>query len=111
MARLEDVKTIIGIEDNKQDKQLEKLIDLTEKRLLAFLPSEVTEVPKRLSFIVEEVAVKRYNRVGAEGMSSETLDGHSTKFQDDDFEEFMVFIERLYPSSDGSYSVGKATFY
>lgn len=111
MARLEDVKTIIGITDNKQDKQLEKLIKLIEQRLLAFLPPEEATVPDRLGFVVEEVAVKRYNRVGAEGMSSETLDGHSTKFQDDDFEEFMIFIERLYPSNNSSYKVGKATFY
>ena len=57
MARLEDVKTIIGITDNKQDKQLEKLIKLTEQRSFAFLPPEEATVPDRLGFVVEEVAL------------------------------------------------------
>ena len=97
MANLEDVKTLLSITDNEQDELLSKIIDNTEKRLLTFLPLNEQVIPQRLDFIVEEVAVKRYNRVGAEGMTSETLDGHSTKFQDDDFDEFLSFIERLYP--------------
>ncbi|UXU53208.1 phage head-tail connector protein [Staphylococcus arlettae] len=111
MAHLENVKTLLSIKDTAQDELLNKIIDNTEKRLLTFLPADETQVPARLNFIIEEVAVKRYNRIGAEGMTSETLDGHSTKFNDDDFAEFLSFIERLYPQNGGSYSKGKVTFY
>lgn len=111
MANLEDVKTLLSITDNEQDELLNKIIDNTEKRLLTFLPLTEKDVPQRLDFIVEEVAVKRYNRVGAEGMTSETLDGHSTKFQDDDFDEFLSFIERLYPPVQGTGRTGSVTFY
>ena len=111
MAHLENVKTLLSIKDTAHDELLSKIIDNTEKRLLTFLPADETQVPDGISFIIEEVAVKRYNRIGAEGMTSETLDGHSTKFNDDDFEEFISFIERLYPQNRGSYSKGKVTFY
>lgn len=111
MAYLENVKTLLSITDNEQDELLSKIIDNTEKRLLTFLPLNEKDVPQRLDFVVEEVAVKRYNRVGAEGMTSETLDGHSTKFQDDDFDEFLNFIERLYPPQQGTGRTGSVTFY
>ncbi|KKI55467.1 hypothetical protein UF72_0693 [Staphylococcus equorum subsp. equorum] len=111
MANLEDVKTLLSITDNEQDELLSKIIDNTEKRLLTFLPLNEQVIPQRLEFIIEEVAVKRYNRVGAEGMTSETLDGHSTKFQDDDFDEFLSFIERLYPPEQGTGRTGSVTFY
>ena len=70
MANLEDVKTLLSITDNEQDDLLSKIIDNTEKRLLTFLPLNEQVIPQRLDFVVEEVAVKRYNRVGAEGMTS-----------------------------------------
>ena len=111
MANLEDVKTLLSITDNEQDELLKKIIENTEKRLLTFLPPDKQVVPQRLDFIIEEVAVKRYNRVGAEGMTSETLDGHSTKFQDDDFDEFLSFIERLYPPAQGTGRTGSVTLY
>lgn len=108
---LSDVKTLLSIQDNKQDELINKIIENTENRLLTFLPADEQVIPQRLNFIVEEVAVKRYNRVGAEGMTSETLDGHSTKFQDDDFDEFLSFIERLFPPDYGSTRAGSVTFY
>ena len=68
MATLENVKLLLSINDNVQD-ELKRIIDNTEKRLISLLPSDMETIPDRLEYIVEEVAVKRFNRVGAEGMS------------------------------------------
>ena len=35
MAHIDGVKLLIGLNDNKQDDQLEKIIDVTEKRLIS----------------------------------------------------------------------------
>ena len=43
--------------------------------MISLLPSDMETIPDRLEYIVEEVAVKRFNRVGAEGMSQESVDG------------------------------------
>ena len=53
--------------------------------MISLLPIGIEEVPDRLEYIVEEVAVKRFNRVGAEGMTQESVDGRSNTFQANDF--------------------------
>lgn len=109
MAYLEDVKLLIGLNDDKQDKQLSKIIDVTERRLISMLPKDVKAVPDTLKWIVEEVAVKRYNRIGAEGMSSESVDGRSSKYQENDFDEYLSIIEDEFPAI--SSTKGSIKFY
>lgn len=109
MAYLEDVKTLLSITDNEQDKLIEKIIKNTEKRLINRLPDGVNNVPDELSYIVEDVAIKRYNRIGAEGMSSESIDGRSSTFQESDFNEYLSDIERVYP--DNSSRRGEVLFF
>ncbi|WP_435373871.1 phage head-tail connector protein [Staphylococcus nepalensis] len=109
MAYIDGVKLLIGLNDNKQDDQLEKIIDVTEKRLISMFPKDVEAVPSSLEWVVEEVAVKRYNRIGAEGMSSESIDGRSTKFQENDFDEYLSIIEDEFPST--SSKKGSIKFY
>ncbi|MEJ7269535.1 phage head-tail connector protein, partial [Staphylococcus epidermidis] len=77
MATLENVKMLLSIDDDKQDELLKIIINNTEKRLISLLPLETEEIPERLEYIVEEVSVKRFNRVGAEGMTQESIDGRS----------------------------------
>ena len=61
--------------------------------MISLLPIGIEEVPDRLEYIVEEVAVKRFNRVGAEGMTQESVDGRSNTFQANDFDEYMDVID------------------
>ena len=89
MATLENVKMLLSIDDDKQDELLKIIINNTEKRLISLLPLETDEIPERLKYIVEEVSVKRFNRVGAEGMTQESIDGRSNTFQSNDFDEYM----------------------
>ncbi|MBM0772700.1 phage head-tail connector protein [Staphylococcus epidermidis] len=109
MATLENVKLLLSINDDLQDELLKKIIDNTEKRLISLLPLETETIPERLEYIVEEVAVKRFNRVGAEAMSSESVDGRSSTFQANDFDEYMDVIESLYPKSRSQ--KGRGFFY
>lgn len=109
MNYIDGVKLLIGLSDDKQDDQLKKIIDVTERRLISMLPKEIKEVPESLGWIVEEVAVKRYNRIGAEGMESESIDGRSTKFQENDFDEYLSILEDEFPST--SSRTGSVTFY
>ena len=90
MAVLENVKKLLSINDDKQDELLEIIISNTEKRLISLLPVDIEEVPERLEYIIEEVSVKRFNRVGAEGMTQESIDGRSNTFQSNDFDEYMA---------------------
>lgn len=98
MDYLEQVKTRIGLKDDLQDKQLEVIIKNVKAELLSRLPIDMREdVPEGLEFIVIEVTLKRYNRIGAEGMSSESQDGRSSTYEPKDFDEYLPIIDRLFP--------------
>lgn len=90
---LASVKQLKGITDDQQDSLINTLIDLTEQSLLAYLPSETTEVPSNLEFIIIEVTVKRFNRLGAEGVKKKTLEGLTLEFSDTDFNEYLHLFE------------------
>ncbi|HGU0171295.1 Phage gp6-like head-tail connector protein [Mycobacteroides abscessus subsp. massiliense] len=109
MAVLENVKKLLSINDDKQDELLEIIISNTEKRLISLLPVDIEQVPDRLEYIVEEVAVKRFNRVGAEGMTQESIDGRSNTFQNNDFDEYLDVINALFPKNTSKR--GRGVFY
>lgn len=107
---LDNVKESLSIQDTKQDKVLSRIIERTKDRLTVLLPSDVDEIPNKLNYIVEEVSIKRYNRIGAEGMTSESVDGRSNTFQANDFDEYLDDIERFYPT-DSKNRKGRGVFY
>lgn len=82
MTILENVKELLGNPKNIDDK-LNVIIELTQKRLGNLL--SVKEVPEELEYIVIEVSVIRFNRIGSEGVSSHSVEGESMSFNDDDF--------------------------
>lgn len=109
MTTKENIKVLLGLKDSKQDGLLDIIIKNTESRLLSKLPFNLKEVPDNLSFIVEEVAVKRYNRIGSEGMTTESVEGRTNTFQANDFDEYQLIIDELYPKENGA--KGSIKFY
>lgn len=93
---IKTLKKRIGIDDTNQDEQLEVIIDNVKQELLAMLPTIEETVPEEIEFIVVEVATKRFNRIGAEGMSSEAQDGRSSSYESNDFEEYKGILNNLY---------------
>lgn len=85
MTILENVKELLGNPKNIDDK-LNVIIELTQKRLGNLL--SVKEVPEELEYIVVEVSVIRFNRIGSEGISSHSVEGESMSFNDDDFDSY-----------------------
>ncbi|MBE5660639.1 phage head-tail connector protein [Staphylococcus sp. SS60] len=100
MNFLKTLKTRIGIDDKQQDEQLKVIISNVEKELLAMLPTIEDTIPEEIEFIVVEVSTKRYNRIGAEGMTSETQDGRSSSYELNDFDEYKSVLNNLYFKDD-----------
>ncbi len=88
---LKKIKTLLGINDNLQDEVLQIIIDNVSAHLTALLGKEV---PKELNFIVEEISIRRFNRLGTEGMKSESVEGHNITFYDlkDEFVPYESII-------------------
>ena len=89
MAVIDDVKALLGIED--EDNKLKVIITLTESRLKALLGQK--EVPSELEYIVTEVSIARFNRIGSEGLSGHTVEGEALTFKDNDFDQYADDIQ------------------
>ena len=70
---LEYVKSLTG--DNPQ---VEVIYNHIAGRLLHRIKD--TEVPLELEYIVDEATIRRFNRIGSEGMKSESVEGHSVTY-------------------------------
>lgn len=94
MANLANIKLLLGLEDkNDRDALLLAIVNNIENRLKVLLGK--TTVPTELSFIVEEIAIVRYNRRGGEGFASESVEGHSITYNDNDFSSYLKIIDKF----------------
>ena len=104
---LDEIKIILGIADNALDSQLNIIIANTKARMKMLLGG--LDVPEKLNYVVTEVSVKRFNRIGSEGITSHTVEGESMSFTDDDFAEFAGDIQ-AYLDSVAAAKKGKVRF-
>ena len=74
---LDYVKSLTG--DNPQ---VEAIYNAIAERLLIRL--DETEIPLSLEYVVDEATIRRFNRIGSEGMKSESVEGHSVTYIDGD---------------------------
>lgn len=91
---LEDLKRMLGLSGQKDedlDKKLEWILNATKSRLKVLLGGIDPE--KDLDYIVTEVAIIRYNRIGSEGFQSHTVEGESVGFLSSDFDAYMDDIQ------------------
>jgi len=84
-------------EDNSQDDLLALLLSDAVNYMTVYL--ETKEIPLELEFIAEEVAIKRYRRLGSEGISTEKIDVLSTSYKSDDFYEYKPLM-KLYKQNN-----------
>ena len=70
---LDFVKSLTG--DNPQ---VEAIYNAIAERLLIRL--DETEIPLSLEYVVDEATIRRFNRIGSEGMKSESVEGHSVTY-------------------------------
>lgn len=91
---LEDLKSLLGLpveSDEALDKRLNLILSGTKSRLKSLLGG--IEPPEELNYIILEVSVIRYNRIGSEGLSAHTVEGESRSFSSNDFAGYMDDIQ------------------
>ncbi|EEP7676859.1 phage head-tail connector protein [Listeria monocytogenes] len=95
---------VLKLINGNQEEQISIIKELTEKRLKTMLREDT--IPPQLDYIVTDVTLKRYNRIGNEGMSSYSQEGLSFSFPDSDFKEYVDEI-KVYLEMSGNSSVKK----
>ena len=58
---LNDVKLLLGLQTD--DEKLDTIVRLTESRLKTLLSVQI--IPDELEYIITEVSIKRFNRIGS----------------------------------------------
>ena len=113
---IEQIKKLLGFregdiptdEEEHRDELIAVIVDNTALRLKNLLGG-VPEVPEELSYILVDVAIKRYNRIGSEGTASHSVEGESISFSDNDFSEYNLDI-RAWRDSQKEVTKGKLRF-
>ena len=85
---LNRVKVILGITDN--DELLIEILNITKSKILNYINK--SELPMELEFVLIELSIQRYNRIGSEGIASENVDGKSVSYEAD-FEGYKVYLD------------------
>ena len=106
---LNDLKLLLGIApgDTGLDDKLMLLVTLATARLKRLLGG--TEPPPELDYILTEVVVKKFNRIGSEGLSSHSVEGESMNFTENDFAEYDADIQSFLESQENG-TRGKLRF-
>ena len=85
---LNRIKTLLNIEGN--EILICEIVNITESKILNYI--NATEMPKELEFVLIELVIQRFNRIGSEGVSSEVVDGKSIHY-DDDFTGYKHYLD------------------
>lgn len=107
---LQNVKAVIGVDDTLQDPVIAIIINNTKSHLEVWLKKHagLDEIPPELNFIIEEMSIHRFQKLGSEGMKSESVEGRSVTYREDDFLPYLSILETYIPKEDGS---GKVMFF
>ena len=99
---LNDLKLMLGIapDDVERDSLLKLIIDAATARLQMLLGG--VEPPESLEYIICEVSIRRFNRIGSEGMASHTVEGESISFSANDFDGFEDDIQAFLDTQKDS---------
>jgi hypothetical protein len=106
---IEEIKVMIGVDlnDHSLDEKLNWIMEASTSRLKVLLGG--IEPPEELKHIIVEVSIKRFNRIGSEGMSSISVEGESNSYNSNDFDEFANEIQE-YLDSKKDYEKGRLRF-
>ena len=88
---LDRIMLILGVDADKE-ALVQEIVSLVATPVLLYLGIE--ELPTELEYIVIELAVARYNRIGAEGYLEEKNDNVQNKFYE------TPEIDKYYPALD-----------
>lgn len=98
------IKVKLSITDNEYDELLEVICGDVYNYMALYLDrvkvdalgNSVPSVPNELGFILEGVVIKRYRRLGAEGIITEKIDVLTTTYEiGDDFAEYFDIMNRF----------------
>ena len=102
MAILDSIKLRIGLTDTVQDNLLSDLIDDATARVLTYINQDgvVNQiVPDSVAWVIKDIVVKMYNRIGDEGKQSGTEGNVSNTWESIDLSQYADALDVYRESS------------
>ena len=104
---LDKILLLLGLDDETITDKVEAIMEMTEQRLMLMLGQ--SSIPDALSFVVVEVTIARFNRIGSEGTSSHSVSNESMTWSDDDFKPYKSDIQTWLNAQEDT-TQGKVRF-
>lgn len=102
---LTKVKLLLSISDTLQDDLIKLLLEDSEARLLSYINQDGAELatyPQEMSWLLREVAIRRFNRIGDEGKKSSSESDVTATWSDDDVAaDYAVYLKRYRNKKGG----------
>ena len=86
---LNRIKTLLNCEGSEE--LILEIINITEAKILSYVNE--AELPNELEFVLVELSIKRFNRIGSEGFTSETVDGKTMSYEESEFEGYKKYLD------------------
>lgn len=102
---LKKVKLLVSIGDTKQDDLLNLLLEDNEARLLSYINQDgnnIVTYPTEISWLLREITVRRFNRIGDEGKKSSSESDVSATWSDDDVFDYAVYLNKYRTKKGGN---------
>ncbi len=102
MTLLDSIKLRIGIEDTMQDNLLSELIEDATARVLAYINQDGVvnqTVPTAVTWVIKDIVVKMYNRIGDEGKKSSGEGNVSNTWESIDLSQYADALDVYRESS------------
>ena len=100
---LKEIKMLLDLDGDSKDQLLSTLISLKSRKLVAALGEDITKVPTALDYIVVELVVNHYNRLGSEGIASESIDSISKTYNSTLADELVPYESDISRYLDSRY--------
>lgn len=101
---LTKVKLLLSISDKLQDNLINLLLEDNEARLLSYINQDgarLTSYPSEISWLLREITVRRFNRIGDEGKRSSGESDVTATWSEDDVADFEVYLKRYRNKKGG----------
>ena len=102
MTLLDSVKLRIGLNDTQQDELLNDIIEDATARVMAYINQDgvtAQTLPEAVFWVVKDVVVKMFNRIGDEGKQSGTEGSVSNTWQEIDLSQYADALDIYRASS------------
>lgn len=92
MLSVDNLKVKLNIQNDDDDLVLGLFLDDAVHLIMLYL--ETKDFPDELGFIAEDIAIKKYRRMGNEGVQSEKIDVLTTTFSSSKYlEEYIPYLD------------------